>query len=320
MNIVKQMLAILLSVLLVAVLSCGMIVSADETADGLQGARWFPIESGYENDMLWEVQFTNADYCRFDDDPDEVGGEHFLETTYTEYGALVLRRTGADGAGDVYWPNVRTLQLDNYPALDLTVANTLYFDVEAVDCSWNLVLSVNGMNVKFSKVIADACGVAGVANSDADAPAGTYKGTVNLQDAWAAVAAESGTECCTNALAMQNMGADTFVPQVTIYYVGTTAGSLTINELFISTPEDTTGAHCEFMSFDLMFEDTDGDFNIDPDDTAPPIDNTTMSTKESTNAPNATETSPFPWWIVLAAGGVLFAAAVALIVVKKKKA
>ncbi len=299
-----------------AVLTAGLTLSvcAVETKEVLQGARWFPCEEGCENDDLWEVQYTDADYCRFDDDPDEVGGEHFLETSYTEDGALVLRRTGADGKGDVYWPNVRTLQLDNYPAMDLTVANTLYFDIEAVDCSWNLVLSVNGMNVKFSKAIAEACGVSGVVNSDADAPAGVYKGSLNLQDAYAAVAAESGTECCTNALAMQNMGANTFVPQVTIFCVGGTTGSLTINELFISTPEDTTGANCDFMRLGLIFEEIDK-----PDDTAAPIDNTTASTTEPTNAPSAVEKSPFPWWMIGAGVAAVAAIAVAAVIVKKKK-
>lgn len=326
----RRMLAVIMSIMLLATLSMGMLASAEEAKTEVQGARWFPCEAGRENDTLWEVQFADGEYCGFTQDVD--GAQHFIEATYSDTGALTIKRTGADGKGDVYWPNIRTLQLDNYPSLDLTVANTLYFDLEAVDCSWNMVLSVNGMNVKFSKVIADACGVSGVANSDADAPAGAYKGSVNLQDVYAEVAAENGTESCTNALAMQNMGSNTFVPQITLFYVGTTAGSLTINELFISTPEDTTGANCEFMDMGVIMGDDwyDEQAPAEPteEDNTNSEDDTATTTSPEEDEKNDTDKNDkddkadgFPMWIfIVGAVVVVIVVAVVIVVIKKKNA
>ena len=331
----KKIFAVVMCIALIASISTmSASVFADEAKTSVEGIRWFPCEAGRENDDLWEAECL-IDGCgcqRFDDDPAETGYENFLDTTYNEDGSLTLKRNGKDGQGDVYWPRIRTLMLDNYPSMDWTVANTLYYEIEAVDCSFNLMLGINGLNIKLAKNIADNAGVSGVANSDGDAPAGTYKGSINLTDALTQIAAEGSTESATGALAIQNMGANTFIPQVSIFYVGGTTGSLTIKNLYISTADDVDGAKCDYADMGLIlgdewYEESEAPADDETDDTTAdteaPADTADDSAKDDETEVNDNDKKKdgFPTWAWFVIGGAAVAAAavVVVLVVTKKK-
>ncbi len=334
----KKIFAVVMCIALIASISTmSASVFADEAKTEVNGIRWFPCEAGRENDDLWEAECL-IDGCgcqRFDENSEETGYKNFLDTTYNEDGSLTLKRNGNDEQGDLYWPRVRTLMLDNYPSMDWTVANTLYYEIEAVDCSFNLMLGINGLNIKLAKNIADAAGVAGLANSDADAPAGTYKGSINLTDALTAIAAEGSTESATGAMAIQNMGANTFIPQVSIFYVGGTTGTLTIKNLYISTADDVDGANCDYADMGLIFGDEI--YDIDDEEPAPEGDVEGDAEGEPTDEPEApaddekdddekdngkndkADKGGFPIWIIIAGAGVVVVAVVVVIIVLKKK-
>ena len=333
----KKIFAVVMCIALIASISTmSASVFADEAKTSVEGIRWFPCEPGRENDDMWEAECL-IDGCgcqRFDDDPAETGYENFLDTTYNEDGSLTLKRNGKDGQGDLYWPRIRTLMLDNYPSMDWTVANTLYYEIEAVDCQFNLMIGINGLNIKLGKAIADAAGNTGLANSDADAPAGTYKGTINLTDALAAIAAEGSTESATGALAIQNMGANTFIPQVSIFYVGGTSGALTIKNLYISTADDVNGDKCDFADMGLIlgdewYEDQDapaepveGD-EVDGGDVEDEETTTTAADKDDDKKDDKKDKDSNLGLILGIGGGVVVLAVVAVVVVivlKKKKA
>lgn len=336
MNMFKKVLAVVMCLALIASISTmSASVFADEAKTSVEGIRWFPCEAGRENDDLWEAECsTDNVYQRFDEDPAETGNENFLDLTYNEDGSLTMKRNGKDGQGDVYWPRIRTLMLDNYPSMDWTVANTLYYEVEAVDCSFNLLLGVNGLSIKLSKQIAEAAGVSGVANSDADVPAGTYKGSINLTDALTAIAAEGSTESATGAMAIQNMGANTFIPQVSIFYVGGTTGSLTVKNLYISTADDVDGAKCDYADMGLIFgdewyeeadapaEDTEEpaeDTEEPAADTEEPAEDEKDDDKKDDKKDKADKDGGFPVWIIIVAAVVVVAVVVVVIIVLKKK-
>lgn len=255
MKMFKKVFAVIMCVAMIA--SCmTMAASADEAKTVVDGIRWFPCEAGRENDDIWEVECVKEGCgCqRFTDVAEETGNSNFLDTVYGENGSLTITRNGNDATEGNYWPRIRTLMLEAYPELDLTVANTLYFDfVVAEGTQWNLMLGINGMAVKLSKAISEACGMTGVETSDHDGPSGTFKGSINLQDALTALSSES-TESGTYAKAIQNMS-KTFVPQLQIFCVGPVGASITINELFISTAEDTTGANCDYLDMGLVYGD-----------------------------------------------------------------
>ena len=255
----KKWLAVLLSMaLLMSAVSVGTFVGAHEARTEVEGARWFPCQPGRENDLLWEVECDiEGCLCQpFNAKPEETGCMSYLNTTYGKDGSLTLTRTGADG-NDFYWPRVRTLLLEVYPKMDMTTANTLYFDLEAVNCQWNIMLGIEGMGVvKLPKYIVEACGGPSLPNTDTDGPAGYYKGSINLMEVFADILAnESGTESWIGAQIATAVGPNTQVPQIQIFYVGDTNGSLTINELFISTPDDVNGANCEYMDMGAIVGD-----------------------------------------------------------------
>ncbi len=266
MKHMSKLLAVLCAlVLLTGVWTSALPAHAEEAKTVVDGVRWFPCEPGRENDELWEVECEQY-FClcqRFTDKAAETGYFNFLDTTYNADGSLTITRNGADG-NEYYWPRIRTLMLESYPQLDWKAANTLYFDFTAQEgTQWNIALNLNGMMIKLSKVIADACGVMGVVNSDYDAPAGRYQGSINLQDALASIAAEGGTESSVYAKAIANMQM-TFVPQITVFCVGYVGSSITINELFISTADDTTGANCDFADMGMIFGDDYYEIGNDP--------------------------------------------------------
>ncbi len=253
----KKLVTLIMSVvLLVSFASVGATVSA-EPMTAVEGVRWFPCEPGRENDELWEVECEQYScLCQpvYYDESD-IGYASFLDTVYDENGALTITRNGNDG-NEYYWPRIRTLSLgEYYPVMDLHTANTLYFDfIAREDTQWNMLLEISGYTVKLSQVIAEACGVYSVANSDADGPTGHFAGTLNLQDALAIIAAENGTESAANARALLNL--DTmYVPQVQVFCIGPVGASITLNELFISTAEDVTGDSCEYADLGMILGD-----------------------------------------------------------------
>lgn len=339
MKMFKKVFAVVVCIAMLASTSMmSMAVSAEDAKTVVDGIRWFPCEEGRENDEIWEVECVKEGcLCqRFTDVPEETGNTNFLDTTYGEDGSLTITHNGVSGT-DLYWPRIRTLSLEGYPELDITTANTLYFDFVAHEnTSWNILLNFNGMSIKLSKVIADACGVSGVANSDADGAAGTYVGSVNLQDAIAEIAAESGTESSTFAAAIQNMS-KTFVPQVSIFCVGVEGASITMNSLFISSADDTEGANCDYLDMGLIYGDEyyelaagDDDASSDDassddassDDADTSATTTTAAEKDKNDSSKTDDGEGGSSVIVIVAVilAVVVVAVVVVIVVKKKKA
>ncbi|MBQ3094029.1 MAG: hypothetical protein IJC52_02555 [Clostridia bacterium] len=268
----KKVFAVVLClVMLMSTATISASVSADEAKTVVEGIRWFPCEPGRENDIIWEAECLKEGCgCQgFLENETTTGNKNFVDTVYGEDGSLTITRNGNDGE-EFYWPRIRTLMLDAYPELDLQTANTLYFDFEAT-ANWNILIGINGMSLKLSKVISDAAGVSGVANSDADGAPGTYKGSVNLQDAIVEIAAESGTESSAFAGAIQNMKT-TYVPQISIFCVGAVGASVTMKSLFISTPDDTEGAKADYLDMGLIMGDDYYDLQDEPAADEPAVD------------------------------------------------
>lgn len=341
MKMFKKVFAVVLCLAMLAGLSMtGTAVMADEAKTVVEGVRWFPCEPGRENDDLWEAECVQEGCgCqRFDDDPEETGNSNFVDTTYGEDGSLTIVRNGNDGQ-EFYWPRIRTIMSELYPELDITVADTLYFDIEATNAQWNVYLNWNGLNIKLGKEMAVACGMGGdLADSDADAPAGTYKGSINIQDALSTIAAEGSTESAVNATAVKNLK-KTFVPQVNIFYVGGTDGSVKINSLYISTADDAEGAKCEYLDMGTLYGDEYYELAEEPiDDNTDDSDNTAGDVEEDPQVPTEDEddkkdegknddknSGSNMGWLIWGGVGLLLVVVVAVVVVvviiiiKKKK-
>ncbi len=348
MKMFKKVLSVVLCVALFATLAVsGMAVSAEEITK-VDGVRWFPVPAERQNDDAWEVECVK-DGClcqRFTETAEDTGNSNFLDTVWGANGELTITRNGNDATDGNYWPRIRTISLETAPELDLTVANTLHFNFDVAEgTQWNLMLSVNGINVKLSKAISDAAGMTGtVANSDADGLAGHFEGKVDLQAAFEEISKESGTESSVNATAIMNMG-KTFVPQIAVFCVGAVGANLTLNELFISTADDTTGANCRLVDlglltgvgdeiYDLEGEEpvtddepaTDDEPVIDDepvDDDEPVVDDEEKEDdkKDDEKKDDAAQGGDMTWlWIVLAVVAVAVVAAVVVIVMKKKNA
>ena len=275
MKLLKSIGALALSVAVLASAVC-MTASAEILEDGsVEGVRWFPVPENRQNDEAWEVECI-ADGClcqRFTDEA-ETGNRSYLDTTYTAEGGLTLSRNDATIImGDVdyterYWPRIRTLSLETSPALDLKVADTLYFDVEVPEGSqWNISMAVNGIVISLARFMATECGIA--LPDGPDAGPGHYKGSLNIQETIEAIAADPSHLDNTNAMAFKNMK-KTFVPQLQIYCVGPQTASLTVNELFISTADDTAGEKCTFVDMGLLsgFGDEYYELDIEEDEPA----------------------------------------------------
>ena len=220
----------------------------------IEGVRWFPVPENRQFDDAWEVECMK-DGClcqRFNETAEDTGRANFLDTVYGDDGSLTITRNGNDQTPGIYWPRIRTISLETAPKFDMKTADTVYFDFTVTPgTTWNVMLSVNGMNVKLSKVISDAAGVRGVANSDADGTAGTYKGSFNFWDALSEISTESGTESSVNAMALQNIKT-LFVPQLSIFCVGDVGASITIREFYIATAADVDGDNCTFVDMGLL--------------------------------------------------------------------
>ncbi len=128
-------------------------------------------------------------YQRFNEweyNPDAL--DPYLSTKYDRNGALTIKRTGADGE-DFYWPRIRTLYLENMPAINLQTANTLYYDFTSSE-SWMIsFIFDDGPELKLGKAICAAAGTAHLNNTDEDGVSGTYKGSINLSNVIAAAIA-----------------------------------------------------------------------------------------------------------------------------------
>lgn len=320
----KKVLCALLCVCLLASLGT-VAVMADEAKTVVDGARWFPVEAGRENDILWEAEAGPDLFQPFYENADTTGATNYLDTVYGEDGSLTITRNGVDDKGDWFWPSVRTLYLESYPEMDITVANTLYFNLEATH-DWNIYVCINGMNIKMGKSIAEACGVTSVATTDNDAPAGTYQGSLNLQDAFnAIVASEPDSSVGQFAKAILSMK-KTFVPQIMLYVVGPVQASLTVKEFFISTAEDTTGANCEFVDMGMIMGDDYYETQDEPADEPTdepadePAEDETDATTTTTKAVAKDEGGANVGLIIGIVAAVIVIAVVVVVVLKKKKA
>ena len=347
MNMIKKMFAVVLCVLMLASFTTASFASAEEVA-APAGVRWFPCPENRQNDDAWEVQCVDEGCgCqRFTETAADTGYDNFLDTVYTAEGGLTITRNGNDKKEGNHWPRIRTIGLETSPELDLKTADTFYFDFTAAEgTQWNILVSINGMSIKLSKIISDACGMTGVANSDADGNSGTFKGSFNIWTAIDEIAKESGTESAVNAQALKNMK-KTFVPQIHIFCVGPVGASVTLNEMFISTAADTTGANCSYVDMGLLTGLGDEYYEIAAEDEAPADDqpaaegegpagdetpsvdetpaedeteDTTKATTTTKKADKAEGGSVMPLIIIIVAVVVVVAVAV-VIVLKKKKA
>ncbi|MGN0172703.1 MAG: hypothetical protein ACI39E_07955 [Acutalibacteraceae bacterium] len=336
MKMAKKVLSVILCLAMLAGFSMmGMAVSADEAKESVEGIRWFPADMERNNgfDDMWEVEAGDNMYQRFNEaesNPDAL--DAYLSTEYDANGALTLKRTGADG-GDMYWPRIRTLYLENMPAIDLSTANTLYYDFTASE-NWMIDLQFgDGLELKLGKAICAAAGTATLGNTDEDGVAGTYKGSLNLVDTIAAIAADSADPHSTQMSALQKMN-KTFVPQVAIFVVGTTEASVTMNSLFISSAEDTNGEKCDLMDMGLVYGDdyyelgaADGDADADADadadvdadadaDADTDATKATTTTKANASAGGMDMTTII---IIVVVAVVVIAAIVVVVVVMSKK-
>lgn len=319
----KKILCSLLCVCLLA--SCGTVaVMADEAKTVVDGARWFPVEAGRENDILWEAEAGPDLFQPFYENADTTGATNYLDIAYGEDGSLTLTRNGVDDKGGWYWPSVRTLYLESYPEMDINVANTLYFNLEASH-EWNIYVCINGMNIKMGKSIAAACGINSVATTDNDAPAGTFQGSLNLIDALNdIVSTEPDSGVGQFAKAILGMK-KTFVPQIMLYVVGPEQATLTMKEFYISTAEDTTGANCEFVDMGMIMGDDYYEIQDEPadepadeptDEPAEDDTNTTTTTKAAAKEEGVSGVG----LIIGIVAAVVVACVVVVVVLKKKKA
>ncbi len=343
MKLFKKVFAVVMCVAVFAsIASMGASVSADEAKTVVEAVRWFPADADRLNDDIWEAQCLEEGCgCqRFTDVPEETGNTNFLDTEYTAEGGLKLTRNGADGY-DFHWPRIRTLWLETYPELDIKTANTLYFDIDAPDASWNVYMTFNGMNVKLGRYMAESTGVTvnGTLGSDDDAPAGTYTGSINLIDALTTIA-NSGDANATAANSILNMK-KTFVPQIQVFCVGNVGVSMTINKLYLTTADDVDGAKTEHVDLGMIMgddiyegaeEDTDADADADADadvdaDADEEEEETTTTTKKPADKNDKdddkkddAEGGMNPIVIVVIIAAVVVVAVVVVVVLKKKKA
>ncbi len=335
MKMAKKALSVIMCLALLAGCSMiGMSVSADEAKESVDGIRWFPADMSRNNgfDDMWEVEAGDNMYQRFNEaesNPDAL--DPYLSTEYDENGALTLKRTDADGK-DMYWPRIRTLYLESMPAIDLQTANTLYYDFTASE-SWMIDLMFgDGLELKLGKAICAAAGTATLGNTDEDGVAGTYKGSININDTIAAIASDSADPHATQMSALQKMN-KTFVPQMILFVVGTKDASLTVNSLYISSAEDTNGEKCDLMDMGLIYgdeyyegavaedsddpEDNQGEETDQKDDTAADTtDKITTTTKAGGTAAGGMDTTTI---IIIVVAVVVVAAIVVIVVVMSKK-
>ena len=346
MKTIQKLLAL---VLCVVVIGCAALpVCAEEDfgmIESVEGVRWFPVPEDRQNDDAWEAECV-ADGClcqRFTETADDTGNTNYLDTAYTAEGGLTLTRNdstvilGGVDYTERYWPRIRTLSLETSPALDLKTANTVYFDIEVQEgTEWNLAMSINGMNFSFGKFMAAAGGadIDPMVKEITDAPAGHFKGSVNVTEIIDKLAADPNQYDSVNAQALKNMK-KTFVPQVQIYCVGGIGASLTIHELYLSTPEDTAGEKCTFVDMGLLsgigeeyyeiLEDesdeggdtenveTIGTLAGESDETEP----TSATTTTNKKADDGQSVPSLPLFVLIGAG-VVIVAVVVIIVLKKK--
>ncbi len=341
MKMFKKVFAVVLCLAMVLSFSA-LTVSADDAKTVVDGIRWFPADADRQNDDIWEAECVQQDcLCQgFLMTEAETGYNNFLDTEYGEDGSLTITRNGNDG-NEVYWPRIRTVMLDNYPELDWSVADTLYFDITASEgTKWNVYVSVNGVTIKLGRAMAEACGVAvegDFGNSEDDASSGSYVGTLNLTEALETIA-NDGSANAPNALAIQKMKT-TFVPQVQIFCVGGVGASVTINKLYMTTADDVNGDKCDHLDmglvygdeiYDILDEEVNEPVVDEPDVDTDPSEDETEETDPTTKATEATTTTTaaaeeeeggLPIGLIIGiVAAVVVVAVVVIVVVKKKNA
>ena len=345
MKTIQTVLALLLCF---AVLGCAALpvcaeeAPAETTGSVLTGLRWFPVPENRQNDEAWEAECV-ADGClcqRFTETAEDTGNTNFLDTEYTDKGGLKLTRNDStimmDGQDytERFWPRVRTISLETSPEFDMKTANTVYYDVEVQEgTEWNISMAINGMVFSLGKFMAAAGGsdIDPMVKEITDAPAGHFKGSVNVNEILDKLAADPNQYDSVNAQALKNMK-KTFVPQLQIYCVGGIGSSLTVHELYMSTPEDKTGEKCTFVDMGLLsglgeeyYEvvqddepetDPSAEDETDPTEEDDATDPTTTTKKQDKTDKNSTSALPI---ILIVAAVVVVVAVVVIIVIKKKK-
>ncbi|MBQ9414405.1 MAG: hypothetical protein IJU16_04690 [Clostridia bacterium] len=321
MRILKSTFALMLAAaLLMSLLVSALPVAAE--ADLETGARWFParmeINGGYDD--MWEVVCGESMFQRFNEaETNEDAADAWLDTTYDANGALTITRNGKDEKEGVFWPKVRTLYLESMPSIDFEKTNLLYYDFTATE-NWAIDLIFNGsLELRLTKAICEAAGTATLASTADDGVAGTYRGSIDLNEAIAAIAADSADPFCTQAQALQSMK-KLFLPQMNLFVVGNVGASMTVNKLYIASEADPEGEQCAYVALDLIYGETEepGEEPADEEETE-----TTASTTSAgeDKTPADTPDNGLPVWLIPCIVGVLVLATVVVIfVVPKKKA
>lgn len=263
MKIFRRTLSVLMSVaIFVCFATVGLTAyAAPEPTESVDSIRWFPANMERNNgfDDMWEAESENSDvFQRFneaDTNPDALKPE--ISTEYDENGALTVARTGNNpdqAQNALYWPRVRTIYLENAPSIDLTAANTLYYDFTATE-KWNIDMMFLSGELKLAKAITEANGGT-VENTDGDGPAGTFKGSINLIDTLNAIAADSGDPHSAEANAIVSSASHSFVPQLIFFVVGSIGASCTINSLYIAPEGTDNPADVPLMDMGLVYGDS----------------------------------------------------------------
>ncbi len=349
MKTFKRVFAILMSaVLLVAFSAAGLTVSAaEDPTESVDGIRWFPANMERNNgfDDIWEVETADQNggvpFQRFneaDSNPDALETE--LSTEYDENGALTITRTGKNpdqANNDLYWPRIRTIGVETSPSIDLTKANTLYYDFTATE-NWNIdLMFMGGMELKLAKAITEANG-GSVENTDGDGPAGTYQGSINLIDTMTAIA-DATDPHSTEASSILNMASTAMVPQIIFFVVGSVGASCTINSLYIAPEGTDDPTSVPLMDMGLVYGDSvyesepddggdagdagdSGDSDDGGADTATEPGDNSGSATTTTKAPASSEGGMSTWMIVAIVAAVVVVAVIIIcvaVVQKKKK-
>ena len=317
----KSALVLTLIAALMVSLSVPALAVADEIDSVDNGVCWFParmdINNGYDD--IWEVVCGENMFQRFNEaETNEDAADAWLDTTYDANGALTITRNGKDGKEGTFWPKVRTLYLESMPSVDFQKTPLFYYDFTATE-NWAIDLIFNGsLELRLTKAICEAEGTATLASTADDGVAGTYRGSIDLNAAIAAIASDPADPFCTQMQALQSMK-KIFLPQMNLFVVGNVGASMTVNKLYIASEADPEGAQCAYVALDLIYGETDEPADDPADDPADEKETETTTSAVSEKPAESASDTGLPVWLIPCIVGVLVLATVVVIVTAPKK-
>ncbi len=245
------------------------------------GLRWFPCEPMYQNDVIWEAECVDPTspfpgdtwFQSFDMTPDDTGYANLLATGYDKNGGLTLTRT--DLADDEQLTaSIRTVVLDYGCIIDPS-ADTLYYDIDADNCEWNIGLTFeNAYTIRLGHLLAQT------GDDHIHAPSGRYSGAVNVRTLLETLASDTDPANASAATAILELE-PLYTPRIQITYSGGMGGALTLHSLFIAPADDPNGDACKTVALDLIFPSTDCNWDA-PYITVTPLEDLAVPTAKST--------------------------------------